>query len=775
MPGAELEAGRAFVDLVPRLGAGGVAKMEAEVGGAFSGLAGKASLAGKAIGVGLAGGVVAGGAALFAIGKNFDDAFDKIRVETGKTGAALEGLQTDFKSVVSSVPTDFDSAATAISGFNKGLGLTGPALDSLSSNVLELSRITETDLAANVENVSGLFNSWGIAAEDQVPKLDVLFRASQATGVSVTDLSAAMAAGGSQLRQVGLDFEESAALIGLLGKVGLDAGSIMGPLSKAIATAAKEGKSADAVLSDVFATIRGAPDDTTAAGAAIEVFGAKAGPKLAGLIREGKLSYEDLAATIASGGDTIMAASADTQDASEKMQVAWNRVQVALEPVASAVFDLVGSLADKLAPVIAKVADSVGRFFKALTTGFTEDEGSPLEDFALMLRRDLLPVIQKIGDFIGDHLTPIMIGLGVVVGGLAIGALVSALVALVGAISAPVVVIAALAAALIYAYQESETFRNIVDGIVSFLVDVAAPAIADFASAVAEQISHLAEWWSEHWDSIQEAVSHVVAVISAVISTFVAAVELVWDHFGDTIMAVVTAAWDFVKAYIEFAIGFIRGIIEAGLALINGDFGQAWDAIKGIFSSALDFIKSLVSSALSVVRALFTDSLSAVTDTVRTSIDTVVSFFYGIGGRIAGVAGDVFGFLVSSFKGAINSIVGAWNSFKIPSVPIGGWDPPGPGPSFPSVSTPEINFPDIPYLAEGADILRTGLAIVGDDGPELLNLPRGARVSPLDRLDSLAGARGPAVAIENATFSDEVDVDLLLAKASFMATAGRFD
>lgn len=740
MPGTELEAGRAFVDLVPRLGAGAAAKMEAEVGGAFSGLTNKAQLAGKAIGIGLAGGAVAAAGGLFAIGASFDDAYDKIRVGTGLAGQDLEGLKDTFRAVVSDVPADFGEAADAISELTQK-ATEGADIEGLSKQLLELSRITESDLTTNIDGATEALNNWSVPIDQQTGKLDELFRVSQATGISFSDLASGLASGGSQFRQVGLDFEQSAALLGVLQKVGVDAGSVMGPLSKSIATAAKEGKNASDVLSETFDTIRKAPDDTSAAAAAIEVFGARAGPKFAGLIREGKLSYEDLAKTIAGGGDTILGAAADTQDASEKMKVAWNKVQVALEPVASGVFDLVGSLAEKLAPVIETVSEDLSAFFKTLTSGMTEnDAATPIENFALLLRDTVLPIVQQIAGFIGDNLTPILVGLGVVVGGIAIGALVAGLVALVGALASPVVLIAALAAALVYAYTESETFRNIVDTVAAFLIETVVPAVVGFVSALSEQIANLAAWWSEHWAAIQEAVGHVVAVITTIVETFVAGIELVWDHFGDTITSVFVTAWDTIRATVQFAIDFIRGIIEFWIAIINGDFSGAWDAIVGIFSSAWDLIETVIGGALDTVKALFTDSLSAVTDSVSTAIETIVGFFVELPGRLASAAGDVFGFLWDSFRNVVNRVIEAWNNFGIPSFHVHVTMPS----AIPNIDfdTPAIPFPDIPLLAAGGTALRAGLAIVGDDGPELLNMPRGATIAPLDATAALLEGLG---------------------------------
>lgn len=43
-----------------------------------------------------------------------------------------------------------------------------------------------------------------------------------------------------------------------------------------------------------------------------------------------------------------------------------------------------------------------------------------------------------------------------------------------------------------------------------------------------------------------------------------------------------------------------------------------------------------------------------------------------------------------------------------------------------------VSFPTIPMLAEGGDITAAGRVLVGEQGPEFLDLPKGARVTPLD-------------------------------------------
>jgi TP901 family phage tail tape measure protein len=307
------------------------------------------------------------GAGMVKLGSDFDSAFDKIRTQTGATGKTLEGLQGDFKSALSQVPSSMGDVSTAIGTLNQKLGLSGKPLQDLSVQFLNLSEITGTDLTKNIEGATGLFNQFGISADQQGAKLDELFRITQSTGVGFDTLTTSLAQNGSVFRAAGLSFDESASLLGLLAKNGLDASNVVPALAKSMATAAKEGKPAAEVFRDTFDAIKAAPTDTAAAGIALDVFGAKAGPKFAELVRQGTLSYDDFTAAIGNSGDTInKAAAADTFDFGEKLGILRNKIEVGLEPVLSSAFDtmtaVVGKLGDAFdalpAPVIAVVGMS---------------------------------------------------------------------------------------------------------------------------------------------------------------------------------------------------------------------------------------------------------------------------------------------------------------------------------------------------------------------------------------------------------------------------------
>ena len=97
----------------------------------ISGLNVKALAVGAAVGgIAVATGkaVVEAGKYMKDLGASFDDAADAIRIGTGATGDALDGLLDDFDAVYKSVPTTMEDASKAIADYNTRLGLTGPQL-----------------------------------------------------------------------------------------------------------------------------------------------------------------------------------------------------------------------------------------------------------------------------------------------------------------------------------------------------------------------------------------------------------------------------------------------------------------------------------------------------------------------------------------------------------------------------------------------------------------------------------------------------------------------
>ena len=135
--------------------------------GGFASGAMKAGFTAAAAGITAVGvAAVAGSKAAMDLGLRFDEAADKIRIGTGATGEALDDLNKSFDEVYKSVPTTMEAASQAIADYNTRLGLTGPELEGISKQAIQVSNLLGDDLTSVIEESSQAFQQWDISAED---------------------------------------------------------------------------------------------------------------------------------------------------------------------------------------------------------------------------------------------------------------------------------------------------------------------------------------------------------------------------------------------------------------------------------------------------------------------------------------------------------------------------------------------------------------------------------------------------------------------------------
>ena len=371
----------------------------------ISGLNVKALAVGAAVGgIAVATGkaVIEAGKYMKDLGASFDDAADAIRIGTGATGDALDGLLDDFDAVYKSVPTTMEDASKAIADYNTRLGLTGPKLQEISKQAIQVSDMLGDDLGSVIEESSQAFQQWSIDADDMGGAMDYIFKVSQSTGMGFTDLMADMQKFGPQLQEMGYSFETASALMGQLDKAGVNTDEVLGAMKKSVATLAKEGISASDGLAMYYEKIKNAGTAAEAASIASEIFGTRAGSTMAAAIRDGSLAVADLTAELQENGETIAGAADDTYDFAERIQVMKQGLEVALKPMANTVFDglnkfmpTLQKLMEQITPAISKAVEAAAPFVDEFLTGAAD----ALEDVLPLISQlaaDLLPVLTQL-------------------------------------------------------------------------------------------------------------------------------------------------------------------------------------------------------------------------------------------------------------------------------------------------------------------------------------------------------------------------------------------
>lgn len=392
---------------------GGFSKVTSSLG-SFGAALGPVGIAAAAVGVAM---VTLGGAAIKA-SLDFEKAVATIRVGTGATGEALAGLEESFKTVFTAVPTTAANAATAIADLNTRLGLTGEPLEAAATQFLNLSRITGTDVSSAISSATRVMHDFAVSTEDQAQSLDYLFKVSQSTGIGITNLANNMTRYGGVMRQMGFDINESAALLGKFEKEGVNLELVLSSLRMGLANFARAGEEPVAALERVITEIQGMGSAADRNLKAIEIFGARSGPDMAAAIYEGRFSITELMATLDASSETINKAAEDTLTFGDKWTLLKNNILTALEPIGSAILNVLGGAmegAGKAFNILKDAVEAVKTALEPLTSKIEElrkkfaggiDTAQLFSDIIVILTEGARILGEKIVGLLKDALTP---------------------------------------------------------------------------------------------------------------------------------------------------------------------------------------------------------------------------------------------------------------------------------------------------------------------------------------------------------------------------------
>lgn len=427
---------------------------------------------------------------LYDLGSEFDKAYDSIRIGTGATGEQLEGLKSTFKDVYGSVPGSMEDASKAVADYNTKLNLSGKELEGMSKKAILASQLLDEDLNSTIENSSKVFQAWGVDAKDMENEMDYMFKVSQSTGMGMNNLMTSLQQYGPQLKTLGYNFEQSAAMIGQMEKAGLRTDEVMAAMKKSVGVFAAEGLDASKGLRVYADAIKNAKTETEAIQIASEVFGKKAGSTMANAIRSGAMAIDDLTASLQSSGESIDKAFWDTADAAEKMEILQHQFQNAIEPLASALFDSVADIMpeiieifNQLAPVIKDVAAVAAPMVKNIFGVFGKIL-SKLAPLFAQLAKAIYPLIDVL---ISELLPPLME---------IIEALLPSLIELVTALT-PVIVLLA------------QAFSAGLAGAIRTLAPIIVSIIKVLSNLIDFVVNVFTGKWKDAWHSLVEAVKNL--------------------------------------------------------------------------------------------------------------------------------------------------------------------------------------------------------------------------------------------------------------------------
>ncbi len=653
--------------------------------GATGRLGGALAKLGKIAVLGAAAGLVALGVAALKFGSDFQSAFSTIRIGTGATGEALNALEQDFKNALGQVPESMDKVATATADLNTRLGLTGKPLTDMTVKMLDLARITESDVGETIAASTRVFGDWSIATEDQADALDHMFKVSQNTGIGVNALQQKVVQFGAPLRQMGFNFEEATVLMGKWEKEGVNSEAILGALKIGVANFAKEGVDASTGLQNFIKQVQDMGPGFDATNLAIETFGSRAGPDMVAAVLEGRFAIEDLSKVVAASGETIQGAAKDARTWQENLSILKNRVLVKLEPV------------------LTKLIDKLTEF-----TDWLSREGIPLaEEFGKTLQEKFGPAVEFLREAF-NKLKPKVEAAGRV------------MIRIFEFLNSNREILAAVAIAIGVV---------LVPSIIAWTVATIANTVAHIALAAATLLAY----------------APIILLIAA-IALLALGIILLVKHW-DEVTAFLKAAWSATMAFLLASVGQLRDFFVGNFARIKDFVISAWTATVSFIVEKATWVKDQIVAKWGTMKTKVMEIITGIKDGIVGKFNEVVGFVTGLGSRLFDAGKSAFDALGDGIRAGLNIAIGVVESglnrvirgiAKIIRKVGKGMNflPGNPG-------QPVIDFADamgtisIPRLAHGAIVRHPTLALLGEAGDEA--------IIPLNRAGAFAGIGGATV------------------------------
>lgn len=326
-----------------------------------------------------------------------------------------------------------------------------------------------------------------------------------------------------------------------------------------------------------------------------------------------------------------------------------------------------------------------------------------------------------------------------------VGAIFTAVFGPAGIVLLVIAGIAALVAGFMWLWKNNEDFRNFIintwNAIVAFMTpilqyikDVVVQAWTDISAIVMPYVEQLKQFIIDAWNYVQTT---IIPILEKIWSAIVTAWKYIWETLQPILQQLketIKAAWDFILEIIKLVLGRISENVKMGFEIVKGIFQVVTAIIKGIWNNFGDLIVAKIKNVWDTIMGVVKGAAKILQGIFQTLTGILTGNWSKAWEGMKNVVSGVWEAIKSMVKGGINSIISGLNVFirGISSIKVPSW--------IPLIGGKSINIPEIPMLAKGTDYFQGGMALVGEQGPELVTMPRGAKVTPngetMDMLNS---------------------------------------
>jgi len=537
------------------------------------------------------------------VGADFQASMNRVKAVTGATGDTFAALESQAKQLGRTTEFSATQAGDAMY-FLASAGFDANQVMRAMPGVLQLASAAQMDLGMAADITSNILSGYAMQVEDLAHVNDVLVRTFQLSNVNLEQLGESFKYAGPLAAAAGIQFEETAAVIGFMGNAGIQASMAGTALRGAISALLQPTAFQNEALRNLGVATRDSSGDMLplvdiigqleASGATasdmMQIFGMQAGPAMQAVVSQGSGALRDMIGQLKESGGTAEEV-ANVQ--MEGLKGAMKAFDAAMEGVGIAIgnaglMTFFEGIVRRATVVIQKIAElnpnllAVGVVVGSVAAAIGPllvNVGRMIEGFS-QVSQTVPVVIAKmtaLGQTVQRTVVPAILRLNAALLANPIGLVVAAL--------------AALAAGFVYVYRHSETFRELFVGLVEPITRLANTIRQTLGGAL---------------NSLTETFGAVLQTISGAIGRFI---EGAVNGLGRILPAGVRES---MTAFHENLTGGVRSAVDTAKQIISELRAPSLDlGVDGTSSAARAALYDPISQASEQVAQIMTSSAEA--------------------------------------------------------------------------------------------------------------------------------------------------------------------
>ena len=247
--------------------------------------------------VGVAGAVAVAGVAIAKMArtgmqdiKDLDNAMKKYQVTTGATAEEAKKASDVIENLHRNNTDSMEQLGDAVTRMRQRFGELGDDLGKHTQDFLNFSKVTGQDTPKAIDDMSSILKGFNLDVSASARIMDQLMAVSQKTGASIPNLQSALAQASPAMKALNIPIEQGIALLGQLESRGVDAGSAVQGLRRALEAIANPTKQQAEAMSILGMKAKQASDGT--------LDWSDSFPQLIRRLQEGNLSAQEASSAI---------------------------------------------------------------------------------------------------------------------------------------------------------------------------------------------------------------------------------------------------------------------------------------------------------------------------------------------------------------------------------------------------------------------------------------------------------------------------------------------